>query len=485
MSMRTPATFIHSYFHGFAWHQASEFAILIFITLAIPIHWRLGIYGLMLLCVNTIIRIIATHKIGNPALHRPQYICLGLMILLFLVFAVSATYSNQPSLAASTLVTMLTILVPPLLFLIVDTRYLQRRHFNLLTYLLATVLTLRFLAMLIRSAFHSIDSSIYTSLTTIFPTLLTQLCSWITDGVPFEPLRNALATIPIRATAHLFNNTPFEYLEEYHFATLHHNYLSLYTLTAIALIYIQLVRHWKSPRWHTARWLVLGDIGLLSTYVLLSASRSGMVIMVLLYSVCLAHLAIKRKQWHIAGLTLLSLVVVIAVSYWAFPEKYERLTYTAERMLEGEEGDIRQTMWQSALDAAKQRPLFGYGCDGYWDELIKQYQLNKCFDASANQYSTHNQYLETLLATGMAGLAVLLAMILVPAILAFNKSTRNLPLLLFTLVYASSFCFEATLERQMGLLFIGFWYCILILYPTIIKHHTDTELVPKPHTSIL
>lgn len=452
-------------FKELQWHQASEYSLLALLAVSLPLSWRIALWCLILLCANTLIRIFATRHVGNPALDRPTRICLCLMMLFYLVYALSGIYSNNPHEALSTISTMLPLLLFPLLFLLTDTRYLTRRHLSLLTYLLAATLTIRFLVMLTRSAFHTLDTQLFSGSTNLIATLLAQLVTPAIQSLPFPELGKIIAIPPFRAAAHLFDNTVFDKHPAYLFDPLHHNYLALYILTAIALLYTELVRHWHSPRWHCLRWLVILDIALLSAYILLSRSRSGMVAWVLLFVACLVYLAVGRRKWRTLGITLAATALIIGITYLASPKTYSRVTDTAKSLSSGEEGDIRQTMWQSALATVKQRPLFGFGCDGYWETLFEQYRTHDCFTASVGQLSTHNQYLETTLVAGLAGLSVMLAMILVPVVLAFRRPRRNLPMILFTVVYATCISFEATFGRQMGLLFIGFWYCLILLYP--------------------
>lgn len=462
--MKDLIAFVKRLFLGLKWYEASEYALMMAIAVTMPLQWHISLWCLVLLCANTLARIIATHHIGNPALDRPTRICLYLMVLFYLLFALSGTYSNNPDEAISTITTMLPLLLFPLIFLLSDTRYLTRRHLSLLAYLLATTLTIRFGLMLIRSAFHSIDSQLFAGITQLFTALLAQIVSPLSQLTPFPQLYNTLAAQPIRAVAHLFNNTPFEHLKYYIFDPLHHNYLALYILTAITLLYTELVRHWHTPRWHRLRWFVIIDIGLLSSYILLSGSRSGMVAWVLLATACLLHLAFCRHKWRTIGIILATTVLIIGITYCISPKTYSRVTDTAKNIHAGEEGDVRQNLWQCGLEIAKDQLVFGYGCDGYWDSLFSRYKANDQINASISKFSTHNQYLETTLAIGLIGLVVMLAMIIFPVILSFRRPHRNLPMILFTVVYATCIFFEATFGRQMGLLFIGFWYCIILHY---------------------
>lgn len=462
--MNTRAAFVKHLFQGLRWYEASEYALLMLFIVSISIQWHIALWCLILLCANTLIKIIVTRHIGNPALNRPTRVCLGLMMLFYIVYAISGTYSSQPDEALSTASMMLPLLLFPLLFILGDTRYLHPRRISALAYLLAATLTLRFIFMLIRSAFHTADSQLFTCTTSTFATLLVQAVSLLTQQTPFPQFDYPIFLIPIRAVAHLFNDTPIEHIKPFQFDPLHHNYLSLYILTAISLLYTSLVHHWQSPRWHRARWFVLVDILLLSLYILLSGSRSGIVAWVFLATACLLHLAFSKKQWRTLGIIIAATVLIIGISYWALPKPYKHITDTAKNLLRGEQGDVRQTLWQSGLATFKERPLFGYGCDGYWDALFEQYRTHDCLHATIQQFSTHNQYLETTLSTGIVGLAVMLAMIAMPVVLALRRPHRNLPMLLFTVVYATCIFFEATFGRQMGLLFISFWYCLILLY---------------------
>ena len=464
--MTAPANFQFSIFnfHFNKWYEASEYSLLTICAIALPIQWRIALWCLVLLCINTLIKIIATRRIFNPALNRPIRSCLYLMVIYYLLYAVSCIYSSQPTAAASTISTMLPLLLFPLVFLLGDTSYLHRRHLSSITFLFAATLTLRFVIMLLRSVLHSADSQLYTSTTGAFASILVWASSLFAHASPLPCAHDALALLPIRAVAHLFHNTPFEHLPPYQFDPLHHNYLSLYILTAIALLYTETVHHWQSPRWRKTRWFIVADIAFLSAYILLSDSRSGIVAWVLLASACLIHIATKLRQWRPIAIILATATILIGLTYWATPKTYKRITDTAQNLLSGQRGDVRQSLWQSGLEAVKERPLFGYGCDGYWDALFAQYRAHDCLDANIKKFSTHNQYLETTLATGVVGLMVMLAMILLPVLLAFRRPHRNLPMFLFTVVYATCIFFEAAFGRQMGLLFIGFGYCLLLLY---------------------
>ena len=100
-------------FKELQWHQASEYSLLALLAVSLPLSWRIALWCLILLCANTLIRIFATRHVGNPALDRPTRICLCLMMLFYLVYALSGIYSNNPHEALSTISTMLPLLLFP------------------------------------------------------------------------------------------------------------------------------------------------------------------------------------------------------------------------------------------------------------------------------------------------------------------------------------------------------------------------------------
>lgn len=404
-------------FWGLKWHQSIEYIIMMFITLSVPIDWHFGVWGLMALVLSTIVKVVATHRIGNPAINRATKISLLLIMLFYGCYMASTIYSNNPQEAwSTTIITMLPLLLLPIVFLISDMSYLRANHRAALIYLLAGTLTMRFVVM------------------------------------------------AINAVARHFQGIPFNELIDFHFDPLHHNYLAMYLIAAIALLYTQLSKHWKSDNWRRTRWIVVADMMALAIYMVIMGSRSGLVVLALLALACLVHLAFVKKQWAATGLMVIALGLMIGISYLAAPRLYWRIIYSAQKIASGQQGDSRQMLWKCGLEVLDGHEIIGHGCDGYWDLLHEKYVEHNFAEGFLHeQYNTHNQYLETALATGLIGLAVMLAFMLLPFIASFTHRPRNLPFVLFSLVYAGCIAFEGSFARQMGLMFIFWWYAILLL----------------------
>lgn len=405
-------------FAGMSHLEKVEYALMLLMTVAVAIHWTAGVWCMAALILVAAAKCIVTRRIGNPALSRSAKVSMWLMIALWVLHAVSALYSSHPDEAWSRAMMMLPMLLLPLLFLLDDLSYLRRQHLSALVFLLAGVLTVRFGLMLCRAVYH-----------------------YFYTGIPLGQMLD---------------------YHEYHFDYMHHNYMSMYLIATIALLYAEVARCWHRPEWRRWRWAVAADMLLLSGYMVIMGSRSGLVVFALMAGACLLHMALVRKRWAATGAVLALLLVAVGASYAVAPRMYWRIVYSAEKMLAGEPGDGRQIMWQCGMELVEGHELIGWGCDGYWEALRERYRAHDFAEGyEPERYNTHNQYLETLIALGMMGAVVLVAMVVMPAVVALRRHSRNLPMLLFTVVYAGCLVFEVMFGRQMGLLFICWWYGVL------------------------
>lgn len=407
-------------FAGMSHLEKVEYALMLLMTVAVAIHWTAGVWCMAALIMVSTAKCIVTRKIGNTALSRSAKVSMWLMIALWVLHAVSALYSSHPDEAWSRAMMMLPMLLLPLLFLLDDLSYLRRLHLSALVFLLAGVLTVRFGLMLCRAVYH-----------------------YFYTGIPLGQMLD---------------------YHEYHFDYMHHNYMSMYLIATIALLYAELARYWTRPSWHRWRWAVAADILLLAGYMVVMGSRSGLLVCAVLVVACLMHLALVRKRWVATGVVVAVLLVAVGTSYAVAPQLYWRIVYSANKMLAGEPGDGRQIMWQCGMELVEGHEMWGRGCDGYWEELRERYRAHDFAEGyEPERYNTHNQYLETLIALGVVGTAVLLAMVILPAATALRRRSRNLPMLLFTIVYGGFLMFEVMFGRQMGLLFICWWFGVLQL----------------------
>ncbi|MBQ0016539.1 MAG: O-antigen ligase family protein [Bacteroidales bacterium] len=385
-------------------------------VVAIVSYWRIGICALTLLAVCAVVKIIASKKIGNPALSKPARICLYAMVAYWMLYVISACYSQNHAEGWNTVAIKVLFLVLPLLLIAGDTRYVTHQHLRGLLAILVATLCIRFaicVALSVWNCLHGMSA--------------TEAFRW-----NYDPLG------------------------------LHHNYLALYILVAEALLYVNLVSTIGIKRCRWIRWSSVLAAVILSTYLYMSGSRSGIAALLLLIVACLIHLAIFKRQWVVA------LAAALFVGIFGYGLSHisdtisDRYAQTAEELSEGTSSDVRLWLLECGLETAKQELVFGYGSGDYELALKESYIRHGYIDRLQN-LGSHNQYLETVLETGLIGLAVLLIMLLLPTAIAIATHRNWLLCAAPTLAVMSQIFFESMLNRQMGVQLITLLYCIMIV----------------------
>ena len=421
---------IKQLFSNLKWYETAEYAAMALYVIAVPIHWRLGIWALALLILSATVKAIATRRVGNPTLPKASRLCLLVMILYYLLYLFSIHYSNSPLGGFAVLGKKLPIILIPIFFLFSNHGYVQRKHVTVLNLLLAAVLTIRFCIMLAQA---------------------------ILDLMAGEVLKQVIHA---------------------HFDPMHYNYLALYIVTAIILLFFEAMRYWNKPKWKKWRWLLVADMVVMVQYILILGSRSGLLTMIMVVATLAGYL-ILLKQYKMGTIMALSFALFLGLNHLITPDLFSRAESTIEKMENGEDGDVRQEIWKCGLDLVEDHEVLGYGNEGYRVELYREYIEHDLTKSFKEKHNLHNQYLESLVATGAIGLIVFLIMVIMPAILALTRKYWNPVMVVFTILYASWLFFEEGFSRQMGLLFICWWYCALL---TFAKHYPSPKVsLPLTH----
>jgi O-antigen ligase len=103
--------------------------------------------------------------------------------------------------------------------------------------------------------------------------------------------------------------------------------------------------------------------------------------------------------------------------------------------------------------------LLGVGTGDVKDALISEYDKQTVDEFTIKKLNAHNQYLQTFIALGLAGILVLLILLCtITILLGYNKMYDGT---LLTVIIAFNMLFESMLETQAGVVFIAFF---LMLY---------------------
>ncbi len=137
---------------------------------------------------------------------------------------------------------------------------------------------------------------------------------------------------------------------------------------------------------------------------------------------------------------------------------------------------IRRRNWKTNIEVIKENLMFGVGTGDGLAEL--QDHREKFWMEYEQEYNSHNQYLEILLRTGLIGLLIFAAMLLVP--LSASIKTKDYLYLAFILIFMVACLTESLLIRQKGIAFYSFFN--IVFWSRMASRHlmrTETQKMVK------
>lgn len=260
-----------------------------------------------------------------------------------------------------------------------------------------------------------------------------------------------------------FFSNPRYYLESAIFSRIHHSYLSVLYLAALATIYLKkdlITLHKKEA-------IIFGL--LILTGLLFAFSRAAILSLALIliyYAVnwvfVLRNININRIVRFVAAAVLsISLLAIVFSNF-----NIDSLSNSAP--IEGL--STRMEIWDNATELIKQKPITGWG-PGSFKDALKQSNLSSSLNSNTwSVLNTHNQFLET---SGMFGLLVSVGLawfLLFPTGLTLQHSKYSEFLITTAIIFITGFFFESFLNRNLGILIFGLSYGLLIK----LKHFYDS-----------
>ena len=230
--------------------------------------------------------------------------------------------------------------------------------------------------------------------------------------------------------------------------------------------------------------------GLIALFVLMHgplSSLSGLLFLVLFFSVAFIYSLINKRKWSILLITVLTSVaivfsvlkvkpslsknienvIVLVNEYSDSPKKFVQ---TRPFPMQGNEA--RLVLWTVAFDIFMEHPM-GVGL-GNLEEMMHQRLVELGLNQQADlNYNPHNQYLQIAAELGIIGLLLFLGILLYGVVWAISSKNWLLTLVILSLMF--NCFFESMLQRQSGIVFYCFWICIL----TSVLSETKTKFVLK------
>ena len=235
------------------------------------------------------------------------------------------------------------------------------------------------------------------------------------------------------------------------FYIIHHSYMALYLLTGLAFLYSEIWKVKQSEKKKLMMPLLTVCACCLVLFLLCINSRAGLLCLLLMVAMCLAHLAFVRKMYKLGAVSLVVVVLLAASFHFVLPEHFRNLSKTVTQLVSGDTSDGRIEIMGNAFQVVKENPLLGVGAGDRLDVLRPFYATPE--NPNESFYNPHNQYLDTWMTTGVVGLLLMLALMLVPMVYAWHR--KNIFMLLTIMMIAVSMLFESMLERQMGYVFVA------------------------------
>jgi O-antigen ligase len=239
----------------------------------------------------------------------------------------------------------------------------------------------------------------------------------------------------------------------------HPTYLGIKTLWAISLV-ILINRDLKIKK--PFNYLILL---ILSVFLFLLSVKANIIILaVLIISFLYTHF----KSLIAKVLIILLIPVIFVLSYLATnlnlrmsQEIMDLRGRVTSGVTDWKNFNPRTRSWSSSIKLIRENPVFGVGL-GSRDKLTEEYRKQGYIPEADLRLNAHNQYLETQLAFGIIGTALLFWMLFAPLVVRKRFLFPGL-IIPFVIIISISMLFESILMRQWGIMFFVLFYCILTI----------------------
>jgi len=251
----------------------------------------------------------------------------------------------------------------------------------------------------------------------------------------------------------------------------HPTYYSMYLSLAIVLFASKI----RCNPGTKLKLVYISAILFLAGMIFLASSKAG-ILTAFIILIAILFWVLKRKGKVVASVILIGFTVVGGI-FISRNERVNNLVNAVKLRNSTEIPDfdkkliadnlVRLKIWGSTSQTLNNfRWITGVGVGDTTDELLKVYKKQNIELALNEKLNVHNQYLQTLLATGIFGLLLLLLILGYTATISIRD--KNMVLLLFLVIISFNFLFESLFERVFGVIFFTFF---ILLFST---HSSET-----------
>lgn len=242
---------------------------------------------------------------------------------------------------------------------------------------------------------------------------------------------------------------------------IHATYLSMYLALSISvLLYLFMIEKKFSNRF-----IYVAFISILLAGLIQLASKSVFIALILfiltVFPLFLAK-GVQRSGFLIAAAGII-LIAVLGISRIDSLKKRYVADFKEDFTQASSNNDIlesRLSRWNCAVELYLQSPFIGHGSGSEKRLLKEKYFEKKLYHSYIKELNSHNQYLSTLIKTGLWGLLVFLSIL----VYAYRKAWKNRDTILtcFLVVFSIVSFSENTLDVNKGIFFYSFFLSFLI-----------------------
>lgn len=245
-------------------------------------------------------------------------------------------------------------------------------------------------------------------------------------------------------------------------AYIHPAYMALMNVIAISILLFANRNH-ALPE----KWVSIGLMALLSFSIILMASKSGIISMLLVYTFFIFRTFFLKNKL-ITVFAFCGILLSSALFIWISPAK-QRIMQSMEVILQSQnamnqqEGTAgRLLAWKTAWQISRDYFPLGTGTGDIKNVTLEYYKKSDYQWPLYYHLNAHNQFLQSFAAIGTGGLISLFCILLIPVL---RRKNGNVMPLLFSYLVFLNLLFESMLEVQNGVMLISAFYSLWIVMP--------------------
>lgn len=250
----------------------------------------------------------------------------------------------------------------------------------------------------------------------------------------------------------------------------HPSYAAMYATFAFFSL-LDYIHHHRTSIPTARKWTSLFMMAVLATGIFFLQSKAGILVFSLLSFLWITYFWIIKKANILLGFCILTGILGTGiVLYKSDVLPMHRFKDTVNDVARyknpGDQrgsgsSEIRLTVWRSTLEICKHNLPWGVGTGDATDELNVHAVKKNYTNLIGHHYNAHNQYLQTLLTTGILGLAVLFAYCILPLVTSLRR--KDILYFSFAIILVLNILVESMFEVRAGVDFFALTNVLLIM----------------------